>query len=105
MSEMGRTPKIGDRRSGGVKSGLVNAGRDHWTHCQSIVLAGGGIRGGQAYGTTDKRAEYPAEKPVTPAHIAKTIYQQMGVHELEAKDPDGRVFNLLAEGEALHELI
>jgi hypothetical protein len=105
MSEMGRTPKIGDRRSGGVKSGLYNAGRDHWTHCQSIVLAGGGIRGGQAYGTTDKRAEYPAEKPVTPAHIAKTIYHQMGVHELEAKDPDGRVFNLLAEGDPIHELI
>jgi len=105
MSEMGRTPKIGDRRSGGVSGGLYNAGRDHWTHCQSIVLAGGGIRGGQAYGTTDKRAEFPAEKPVTPAHIAKTIYHQMGVHELEAKDPDGRVFNLLAEGEAIQELI
>jgi len=93
-SEMGRTPKIGDRRSGGV----AGAGRDHWTHCQSIVMAGGGVKGGQFYGTSDKRGEYPADKPVTPADVAKTIYQQMGVHDLEAKDPDGRVFNLLDEG-------
>lgn len=99
-SEMGRTPKIGDRRSGGV----AGAGRDHWTHCQSVVLAGGGIRGGQAYGASDRRAEYPAEKIVTPAHIAHTVYRAMGIHDLEAKDPDGRVFNLLAEGEPIAEL-
>ncbi len=99
-SEMGRTPKIGDRRSGGVDG----AGRDHWTHCQSVVLAGGGIRGGQAYGASDRRAEFPAEKIVTPAHIAHTVYRAMGVHDLEARDPDGRVFNLLAEGEPIAEL-
>jgi hypothetical protein len=98
---MGRTPKIGDKRSGGVKGG----GRDHWTHCQSVVMAGGGIRGGQTYGASDRRAEYPAEKIVTPAHIAKTVYHQMGVHDLEAKDPDGRVFNLLAEGEPITALV
>jgi hypothetical protein len=100
-SEMGRTPKIGDKRSGGVRGG----GRDHWTHCQSIVMAGGGIRGGQTYGSSDRRAEYPADKVVTPAHIAKTVYHQMGIHDLEAKDPDGRVFNLLAEGEPLTALV
>ena len=99
-SEMGRTPKIGDRRSGGTPA----PGRDHWTHCQSVVLAGGGIRGGQVYGSSDKEAEYPTDKPVTPAHIAKTVYHQMGVTNLEAKDPDGRVFNLLAEGEPLTAL-
>jgi hypothetical protein len=99
-SEMGRTPKIGDKRSGGVEG----AGRDHWTHCQSVVLAGGGIRGGQAYGSTDRRAEYPADKPVTPAHIAHTVYHAMGVHNLEARDKDGRVFNLLADGEPLKDL-
>ncbi|HUY90613.1 MAG TPA: DUF1501 domain-containing protein [Pirellulales bacterium] len=100
-SEMGRTPKIGDPRSGGI----AGAGRDHWTHCMSVVLAGGGIRGGQAYGTSDRRGEYPAEKPVTPAHVAKTVYHAMGVHDLEATDKDGRVFNLLAEGEPLLELL
>ena len=99
-SEMGRTPRIGDVRAGGT----VGAGRDHWTHCMSVLMAGGGIRGGQVYGTTDRRGEYPAERKITPAHIAKTVYRAMGVSDLEAKDKDGRVFNLLAEGEALETL-
>ena len=99
-SEMGRTPKIGDVRSGGT----VGAGRDHWTHCMSVLMAGGGIRGGQVYGTSDRRGEYPIERRITPAHIAKTVYRAMGVHDLEAKDKDGRIFNLLAEGEALETL-
>ena len=99
-SEMGRKPRVGDPRSGGISG----AGRDHWTHCQSVVLAGGGIQGGQAYGTTDKRGEYPAEKPVSPAHIAHSVYHAMGIKNLEAKDKDGRTFNLLAEGEPLLEL-
>ncbi|MFM1801984.1 MAG: hypothetical protein RJA81_1336 [Planctomycetota bacterium] len=99
-SEMGRKPKVGDPRSGG-KTG---AGRDHWTHCQSVILAGGGIRGGQAYGTTDKYGEYPEEKPITPAHIAHSVYHAMGINQLEATDKDGRTFNLLAEGEPLYEL-
>jgi hypothetical protein len=99
-SEMGRTPKIGDVRSGGV----YGAGRDHWTHCQSVVFAGGGVRGGQTYGSSDRRAELPADKPVTPAHIAKTVYHAMGVHDLQARDKDGREFNLLEPGAALTEL-
>jgi uncharacterized protein (DUF1501 family) len=99
-SEMGRTPKIGDVRSGGV----VGAGRDHWTHCLTDVLAGGGIRGGQVYGSSDRRGEYPAEKPVTPADVTKTVYHAMGIHDLEATDREGRPFNLLAEGAAIREL-
>ena len=99
-SEMGRTPKIGDPRSGGA----AGAGRDHWTHCMSVLLAGGGIRGGQVYGSSDRRGEYPADRPVTPAHIARTVYHAMGVHDLTATDKDGRVYNLLDEGEPLREL-
>lgn len=99
-SEMGRTPKIGDIRSGGVNG----AGRDHWTHCLSVLMAGGGIRGGQVYGASDRRGEFPADHRITPAHVAKTVYRAMGVHDLEARDKDGRVFNLLAEGEPLDAL-
>jgi uncharacterized protein (DUF1501 family) len=99
-SEMGRTPKVGGTRT----VGKANPGRDHWTHCQSVILAGGGIHGGQVYGSSDREAGYPKDKPVTPAHIAHTVYRQMGVTNLEAKDPDGRVFNLMAEGEPLTEL-
>jgi len=99
-SEMGRKPKIGDPRSGGVSG----AGRDHWTYCLSNVLAGGGIRGGQTYGSSDKLAEYPASNPVTPAHITKTVYHAMGVHDLSATDKNGRVFNLLEKGEPILDL-
>ena len=99
-SEMGRTPKIGDPRSGG-KTG---AGRDHWTHCLTDILAGGGIRGGQVYGSSDRRGEYPADRPVTPAHVTHTIYHAMGIRDLEAADPEGRPINLLADGAPLVSL-
>ncbi len=99
-SEMGRRPKIGDRRSGGVNGG----GRDHWTALQSVVLAGGGIRGGQTYGKSDQNAEYPAEHPVGPEDITKTVYHAMGIHDLAAMDAQDRPFNLLDSGRALTEL-
>jgi uncharacterized protein (DUF1501 family) len=89
-SEMGRTPKIGDPRSGGT----YGAGRDHWTHCLSVLFAGGGIRGGQTYGTSDRRAEYPADRKVTPAEIARTVYHAMGVTDLEVRDREGRPYSL-----------
>jgi uncharacterized protein (DUF1501 family) len=99
-SEMGRKPRIGDPRSGG-KTG---AGRDHWTACMSVLLAGGGIRGGQVFGTSDKRAEYPADNPVAPEDIARTVFHAMGIDELTAVDREGRPFHLLEEGRPLTEL-
>lgn len=99
-SEMGRTPKIGDPRSGGPGG----AGRDHWTHCLTDLLAGGGIRGGQTFGSSDRLGEYPADRPVTPADVTKTVYHAMGIHDLEAVDNQNRPFNLLAEGEPLYSL-
>ncbi len=68
MSEMGRTPSI---NKGG--------GRDHWSFCYSILLAGGGIRGGQVYGSSDRRAAYPSTNIVSPADVAATIYRCLGI--------------------------
>lgn len=99
-SEMGRTPKIGDPRSGGPSG----AGRDHWTHCQSVLMAGGGVRGGQTFGTSDRLGEYAAEQPLTPADIAKTVYFATGVQDLHAVDSQDRPYNLLEEGRAVTEL-
>jgi uncharacterized protein (DUF1501 family) len=99
-SEMGRKPKIGDPRSGGPGG----AGRDHWTACQSVLLAGGGIRGGQAFGTSDKRAEYPADNPVAPEHIAHTAFHALGIDDLHAIDREGRPFHLMEDGRPLSEL-
>jgi len=70
----------------------------------SVVMGGGGIRGGQTYGTSDRYAEFPAEHPVTPADIAKTVYQAMGIEDLHAKDTQGRPYHLLEEGKAITQL-
>ena len=99
-SEMGRTPKIGDRRSGGTSG----SGRDHWTHCMSTLFAGGGIRGGQVYGSSDAVGAYPADNPVEPEDITRTIYHAMGITDLTGRDPDGRTFNLMDGGEAITAL-
>jgi len=99
-SEMGRKPKIGDPRSGGAGG----AGRDHWTSCMSVLMAGGGIRGGQVYGSSDRRAEFPAAKPVAPEDIAKTLFWSLGIDDLSATDRTGRPYNLMDEGQPIVEL-
>jgi uncharacterized protein (DUF1501 family) len=99
-SEMGRKPKIGDPRSGGTGG----AGRDHWTHCLTDVMAGGGVRGGQTFGSSDRFGEYPANNPVSPADIAKTVYHAMGITDLTAHDQQGRPYQLLDEGKPITSL-
>ena len=80
MSEMGRTPRINN-----------GAGRDHWSFCYSIVLAGGGVRGGQVYGASDRSAAYPSTNPVSPADVAATIYHCLGIDPRgQVRDQEGR---------------
>ncbi|MBL9122176.1 MAG: DUF1501 domain-containing protein [Planctomycetaceae bacterium] len=68
--EFGRTPKINDAK---------NVGRDHWGACQSAVLAGGGVRGGQIFGASDRHAAYPTDNPVSPSDLLATIQHALGV--------------------------
>ncbi len=96
-SEMGRQPKVGDPRSGGNKG----AGRDHWTHCMSVLFAGGGVRGGQIYGSSDKVGAFPADRKVAPEDVAKTVYHAMGLRDLEATGREGRPFALMPDGEPI----
>jgi hypothetical protein len=70
----------------------------------SVLLAGGGIRGGQAFGTSDRRAEYPDQNPVGPEHIARTVFHALGIDDLTAADREGRPFQLLDDGRPLTEL-
>ncbi|MCI0741540.1 MAG: DUF1501 domain-containing protein [Gemmataceae bacterium] len=80
MGEFGRTPRINR-----------NAGRDHWGFCQSVLLAGGGIRGGQVYGSSDAHAAYAAERPVSPDDLAATVFSALGIPlDLEMHDNLGR---------------
>jgi hypothetical protein len=96
--EMGRTPKVGDPRTGGKGP----PGRDHWIHLMPALFAGGGIRGGQVYGTSDRIAAYPAEHPVRPGDLAATLFEALGIPpDFAYQDREGRTFRLLEEGRSL----
>ena len=86
--EFGRTPRVGQRNS---DAGAGADGRDHWPGCFSAVLAGGGIRGGQVYGSSDRYAAYPASNAVAPVDLVATMYHCLGVApELALEDQQGR---------------
>jgi uncharacterized protein (DUF1501 family) len=68
VGEFGREPKVNDK-----------AGREHWPNCYSALLAGGGVSGGRAIGTSDAKASRPADTPLTPADLAGTIHHCIGL--------------------------
>jgi Protein of unknown function (DUF1501) len=87
LGEFGRTPKINEQ-----------GGRDHWPAVQSVLLAGGGIRGGAVYGASDRYGAYPADKPTTPAAVAATILHLLGVPlDREIRDRSNRPFPICQE--------
>ena len=91
--EFGRTPKING-----------SAGRDHWPECYTVLLAGGGVRGGAVYGSSDSQGAFPATDPVTPGDLAATIFWRFGLDPAhEIVDQTGRPHRL-ASGEPLLKL-
>jgi hypothetical protein len=91
--EFGRTPRIND-----------DGGRDHWTGAWSALLAGGGIAGGRALGASDARGAFPAERPTSPAELAATILQCLGVDlNTRLKLPNGDEI-ALTDAQPIHEL-
>src|SRR5262249_17295932 len=86
--EFGRTPRIGQVNS---DAGAGADGRDHWPNCFTSVLAGGGIRGGQVYGSSDRHAAYPNSNPVKPVDLMATMYHCLGIApEQTLPDNQGR---------------
>ncbi len=75
--EFGRTPKVNP-----------NAGRDHWPQVFSVVMAGGGIQGGQVYGSSDASGGQPKDNPVSMEDLSATIYDRLGI------DPDKEYITL-----------
>jgi uncharacterized protein (DUF1501 family) len=76
VGEFGRTPKLGEfTQSSNTKA----TGRDHWPHAFTALLAGGGVRGGQVYGSTTRNAGHVDTRPVTPADLHATIYHHLGI--------------------------
>ena len=94
MGEFGRTPKINS-----------NISRDHWPHCYSVLLAGGGVKRGYVYGSSDDTGSKPAENPVTPDDIAATIHYLMGIDpRSEVMDAQSRPI-MISSGQPILDII
>jgi uncharacterized protein (DUF1501 family) len=88
MGEFGRTPKINSQ-----------GGRDHWPNVFSVMLAGGGVQGGQVVGSSDALGEFPKERPVTPSDLSATIYTLLGIDpSFELHTSDGRPVRVAPDG-------
>ena len=93
MGEFGRTPKVN-----------ASAGRDHWPFCYSVVLAGGGVRGGTTHGGSDKLGAYPDYDGVTPGDLAATLFERFGLDPAsEIQDLAGRPYRI-ADGQPIRAL-
>jgi hypothetical protein len=95
MGEMGRSARIN-------KEG----GRDHWTLCYSVVLAGAGVRGGSVYGASDAHAAYIKDQPVHIRDICATIYHCLGIDPaLIVYDRGGKPIPIAHGGRPLTEIL
>ena len=94
-TEFGRTPRIN-----------TMAGRDHWPAAFSIVMAGGGVKGGRVVGATDKIGGAVTDRPTTPADMAATVLSVLGIDPATIlTTPQGRPIQLVSGGRPVHELM
>jgi hypothetical protein len=100
--EFGRTPRIGQF----VQNAMTEkTGRDHWPHAFTVLLAGGGVRGGQVYGATTRTGGYVKDNPVSPADLAATILHHLGIDSTrEYWDHFQQISRRLSEGRPLRHL-
>ena len=97
LSEHGRTPKLQSVQGGG---------RDHWSRCYSVVMAGGGIARGQVVGRSDKIASDPLERAVSPKDILATIYHLLGIDPASTiTDLQGRPMMIAPDAEVIREVL
>ncbi len=95
--EFGRTPKINDRSAEG--------GRDHYPRCMFMLMAGGGMRGGQVIGESDETASGPLHDPITPDDAAASFYHSLGIdHNKEFHTETGRPITLVRNGKVIPQL-
>jgi hypothetical protein len=94
MGEFGRSPKLND-----------NISRDHWPQCYTVLLAGGGVKGGATYGASDKNGGFPARDPVSLGDLSATMFESLGIAaETEMRDALNRPFPVAA-GRAVREIL
>ena len=96
LGDFGRTPKVNANQGG----------RDHWNYCYSLLLGGGGLRGGFVYGASDRIGAFPARDALVPGDIIATLYQQLGISaDRWIHDSLGRPHRLVAAGNTVAELL
>jgi hypothetical protein len=94
--EFGRTPKVN----------MNDGGRDHWSPAMSALVAGGGLKMGQAIGTTSSRGEYPRDRKYTVPQLLSTLYQAMGIDPSQTfPNGSGRPMYILDDREPVSELL
>jgi hypothetical protein len=93
--EFGRTPRVNG-----------SAGRDHWAPVMSAMVAGGGMRMGQAVGSSSARGEYPRDRRVTASQVLSTLYHTMGIDPSRTfPNGSGRPMYILDDREPISELL
>ena len=106
MGEFGRTPKMNDGGNGGPPLSKGTPGRDHWGNAMSVLLGGGGIRGGQVIGSTDRLGMHPQSRPLRPGDVHHTIFRVLGVDGEQAfQDHTGRPIPAIDHGSVITELL
>jgi hypothetical protein len=104
--EFSRTPRMNDGGNGGAPRSMGTPGRDHWGNSMFCLLGGGGVRGGQVVGATDRLGQRPLSRAVTPCNIHATIYHVLGIDpRLQLLDPSGRPTNVLDDPTPISELL
>ena len=95
MGEFGRTPRINQ-----------NAGRDHWPRSWSVVVGGGGLKGGQVVGSTDKDGVDVTDRPIGVMDLIATMTKTMGINiDTQYTTPRGRPMKVVDGGQPIRELI
>jgi hypothetical protein len=104
--EFSRTPKMNDGGNGGAPRSMGTPGRDHWGESMFCLMGGGGVKGGQIVGSTDRLGTRPHTRPLQPCHIHATIYHVLGIDpKLQLLDPSGRPTPVLDDPTPIKELI
>jgi uncharacterized protein (DUF1501 family) len=104
--EFSRTPRMNDGGNGGPPMSKGTPGRDHWGNSMFCLLGGGGVKGGQLVGATDRLGTAPRDRAVVPANIHATIYHVLGIDpKLQLLDPSGRPVSILDDPTPIDELL
>ena len=104
--EFSRTPRMNNGGNGGPPGSMGTPGRDHWGNAMFCLMGGGGIRGGQIVGSTNRLGEAPKDRPLECCDVHATIYHALGIDPSQHfLDHAGRPTPVIDRGEVISELV